>query len=164
LSAEDILDGARPGGRVVVYDDDYYYMGAVVASALAAGGAEVTMVTPVGRVAEWSYNTDEQIPTQLRLKREGVGCETLTLLSAVAEKSVELSCVYTGDTRELMADHVVMVTSREPNDDLYHELCDDCSAPGIIASAVFAGHRYAREMDAPAADVPFRRDDSVIEN
>ena len=69
-----------------------------------------------------------------------------------------------------MADHVVMVTSRDPNDALYHELCDeldiqrvgDCSAPGIIASAVLAGHRYAREMDAPAADVPFRRDDSVI--
>jgi dimethylamine/trimethylamine dehydrogenase len=170
LTADDILEGARPGGRVVVYDDDYYYMGAVVASALAAGGAEVTLVTPVGRVAEWSYYTDEQIPTQMRLKREGVRCETLTMLSAVAEKSVELSCIYTGDTRELMADHVVMVTSREPNDDLYHELCDeldiervgDCSAPGIIASAVFAGHRYAREMDAPAADVPFRRDDSVI--
>jgi len=170
LTADDILDGARPGGRVVVYDDDFYYMGAVVASALAAGGAEVTVVTPAGRVAEWSYYTDEQIPTLMRLKREGVRCETLTVLSAVAEKSVELSCIYTGDTRELMADHVVMVTSREPNDDLYHELCDeidiervgDCSAPGIIASAVFAGHRYAREMDAPAADVPFRRDDSVI--
>ncbi|MBW2275809.1 MAG: FAD-dependent oxidoreductase, partial [Deltaproteobacteria bacterium] len=170
LSAEDILDGARPGGRVVVYDDDNYYMGAVVASALAAGGAEVTVVTPVGRVAEWSYNTDEEILTQMRLKRDGVRCETLTLLSAVGEKSVELSCIYTGDTRELTADHVVMVTSREPNDALYHELCDeldierigDCSAPGIIASAVFAGHRYAREMDAPAADVPFRRDDSVI--
>jgi dimethylamine/trimethylamine dehydrogenase len=170
LTADDILEGARPGGRVVVYDDDYYYMGAVVASALAAGGAEVTVVTPVGRVAEWSYYTDEQIPTLMRLKREGVRCETLTVLSAVAEKSVELSCIYTGDTRELTADHVVMVTSRKPNDALYHELCDeldiervgDCSAPGIIASAVFAGHRYAREMDAPAADVPFRRDDSVI--
>jgi dimethylamine/trimethylamine dehydrogenase len=170
LSAEDILDGARPGGHVVVYDDDNYYMGAVVASALAAASAEVTVVTPVGRVAEWSYNTDEEIQTQMRLKREGVRCETLTMLSAVGEKSVELACIYTGDTRELMADHIVMVTSREPNDDLYHELRDeldiervgDCSAPGIIASAVLAGHRYAREMDALAADVPFRRDDPVI--
>jgi len=138
--------------------------------ALAAAGADVTIVTPVARVAEWSYNTDEEIHTQIRLKREGVRCETLTLLSGVAQKSVELSCIYTADTRELVADHVVMVTSRQPNDALYHELCDeldiervgDCSAPGIIASAVLAGHRYAREMDAPAADVLFRRDDSVI--
>jgi dimethylamine/trimethylamine dehydrogenase len=86
LSAEDILDGARPGGRVLVYDDDNYYMGAVVAIALAAGGAEVTVVTPVGRVAEWSYNTDEEILTQKRLKREGIRCETLTMLSAVRKK------------------------------------------------------------------------------
>ena len=128
------------------------------------------MVTSVGRVAEWSYNTDEEVLTQMRLKREGVRCETLTRLSAVGEKGVELSCIYTGDTRELPADHVVMVTSRKSNDALYHELCDeldiqrvgDCSAPGIIASAVLAGHRYAREMDAPAADVPFRREDAVI--
>ena len=170
LSAQDILNGARPGGRVVVYDDDYYYMGAVVASALAAAGAEVTVVTPVGRVADWSYNTDEQIPTQMRLQREGVRCETLTLLSRIGEKSIELFCTNTGDTREFPADHVVMVTSREPNDALYCELRDeldiervgDCSAPGIIASAVMAGHRYAREMDAPVEDVPFRRDDAVI--
>jgi dimethylamine/trimethylamine dehydrogenase len=170
LSAEDILNGARPGGRVVVYDDDYYYMGAVVASTLAAAGAEVTVVTPVGRVADWSYNTDEQIPTQMRLQREGVRCETLTLLSRIGEKSIELFCTNTGDTREFPADHVVMVTSREPTDALYCELRDeldiervgDCGAPGIIASAVMAGHRYAREMDAPAQDVPFRRDDAVI--
>ena len=92
------------------------------------------------------------------------------MLSAVGEKSVVLSCIYTGDTRELAADHVVMVTSREPNDALYHELCGvldiervgDCSAPGIIASAVLAGHRYAREMDGPDVEVPFRRDDPVI--
>jgi hypothetical protein len=78
-----------------------------------------------------------------------VKLETLTSLAAVGEKSVELSCVYTGNTRELLTDHVVMVTSREPNDALYTELCEeidiarvgDCSAPGIIAAAVMAGQR-----------------------
>jgi dimethylamine/trimethylamine dehydrogenase len=35
----------------------------------------------------------------------------------------------------------------------------DADAPGLIAHAVYAGHRAARELDAPAdADaVPFRR-------
>ena len=80
-------------------------MGAVVASALAAGGAEVTLVTPVGRVSEWSYNTDEQILTQMRLKREGIRYETLKRLSAVGERSVELCRIYTGDIRELMASY-----------------------------------------------------------
>ena len=170
LSAEHILDGARPGGRVVVFDDDHYYLGSVVASALVSAGAEVTIVTPAGMVASWSYNTDEQILTQKRLMREGVKIETLTSLATVGEKSVELACIYTGSTREILADHVVMVTSREPNDALYTELVDqiditrvgDCSAPGIIAAAVMAGHRYAREMDAPERDVPFLRDEPRI--
>jgi dimethylamine/trimethylamine dehydrogenase len=34
----------------------------------------------------------------------------------------------------------------------------DCLAPGLIAHAIYSGHRYARELDAPpAGDVPFRR-------
>jgi dimethylamine/trimethylamine dehydrogenase len=170
LSAEDILDGARPGGRVVVFDDDHYYLGSVVASALAAAGAEVTIVSPAAAVSAWSQNTDEQVLTQMRLMGEGVRIEVQTDLATIGEKSLELSCVYTGDTREILADHVVLVTSREPNDAIYSELCEriditrvgDCSSPGIIAAAVMAGHRYARTMDAPEQDVPFLRDDPKI--
>ncbi len=72
--------------------------------------------------------------------------------------------MHTGRKREVEVASVVMVTSREPNDALYHELCErtdivrvgDCSAPGTIATAVFAGHRYAREMDV--GETPFLRD------
>jgi dimethylamine/trimethylamine dehydrogenase len=170
LSADDVMDGARPGGHVVVFDDDSYYLGSVLALALVSAGAEVTIVTPAATVARWSYNTDEQILTQRQLMRKGVGIEALTDLRAVGEKSVELSCVYTGSTREIRADHVVMVTSREPNDGLYREFegqiditrVGDCSAPGIIAAAVMAGHRYAQEMDAPERDAPFLRDEPTI--
>jgi dimethylamine/trimethylamine dehydrogenase len=99
-----------------------------------------------------------------------VKIETHTSVDTIGEKSVELSCVYTQDTREIPADHVVLVTSREPNDALYSELCEqiditrvgDCSAPGIIAAAVMAGHRYARAMDTPERDLPFLRDESKI--
>ena len=36
---------------------------------------------------------------------------------------------------------------------------DTCS-PGIIAAAVYAGHRYARELDGAEAgdDTPFKRE------
>ena len=35
----------------------------------------------------------------------------------------------------------------------------DCLAPGTIAAAVYAGHRYARELGEPEAEgVPFRRE------
>jgi dimethylamine/trimethylamine dehydrogenase len=34
----------------------------------------------------------------------------------------------------------------------------DAEAPGLIAHAVYAGHRYARELEEPAAgDVAFKR-------
>ena len=53
---------------------------------------------------------------------------------------------------------------RTPKDELYHEIermlvdhdgprpqsvtrIGDCLAPSIIAAAVYAGHRYARELD-----------------
>ena len=58
-----------------------------------------------------------------------------------------------------------MVTARQPNDTLYQTLNEhlqqessadtptvhrigDCEAPAIIAAAVYAGHRFARELDA----------------
>ncbi|MDX1575647.1 MAG: hypothetical protein R3285_05610, partial [Kiloniellales bacterium] len=35
----------------------------------------------------------------------------------------------------------------------------DCLAPATIAAAVYAGHRYARELDAPVPEgAPFARE------
>ena len=65
----------------------------------------------------------------------------------------------------IAAQSIVMVTSRQPNDSLYSDLLEfdynqnlsrpksirrigDCDAPAIIAAAVFAGHRYARELES----------------
>jgi dimethylamine/trimethylamine dehydrogenase len=73
-----------------------------------------------------------------------------------------------------------MITARIPNDDLYYGLASqadalsaagikslarigDCLAPGIIASAVFSGHKFAREFDEPdPEDVPFKRERNVL--
>jgi len=70
--------------------------------------------------------------------------------------------------------------TRVPNDALYYELesraetlsaagikslarIGDCLAPGIIASAVFSGHKFAREFDEPdQGDVPFKRERNVL--
>ncbi|MDE3097810.1 MAG: NADH:flavin oxidoreductase, partial [Chloroflexota bacterium] len=75
----------------------------------------------------------------------------------------------------LACDALVTVTARVPNDALLGELdvrrdawhdagvrrvqcIGDALAPGLIAHAVYAGHRYAQEFDAPPpGDVPFRR-------
>ena len=76
-------------------------------------------------------------------------------------------CIYTGREEEIPASAVVLVTSRIPQDDLYHALQDeidierigDCLAPGTIATAVYSGHKYAREMDEDVpVGVPFLRE------
>ena len=83
-----------------------------MADALRAAGSEVVLVTPNGVVSAWSYYTDEQVGTQARLLEHGVQIETSTDLASVSSDSVDLRCVFTGKTRALRTDHVVMVTSR----------------------------------------------------
>ncbi len=39
----------------------------------------------------------------------------------------------------------------------------DCFAPGPIIAAVFSGHAFARELDAPdPGDVPFQRERATV--
>ena len=89
---------------------------------------------------------------------------------------VVLQCRYSSRHSTLPAAQVVSVTSRLPNDELYQALLGqadamdaagivsvsaigDCLAPGTIAAAVYAGHRYAREYDlADEAVTGFRRE------
>ena len=79
-----------------------------------------------------------------------------------------------GEQSEMACAGVVVVTSRLPNDGLYHALREreaewavagiqtierggDALAPGLIAHAVYAGHRYARELDEARPEIPFKR-------
>ena len=176
FTPDDILADAKVGGPVVLYDDDHYYMGAVLAEKLRAAGLDVTLVTPAGRVGEWSFNTEEQLRTQKRLLDLGVNILTAKAVSGFDGGSAEISCVYTGKFTDQPASSMVTVTARNPSDELYRQLLSnpdaladsginrverigDCRAPGIIAAAVYAGHRAAREMDAPdPGDVSFRRE------
>ena len=161
FTPDDIMAGRLPEGRVVLFDDDHYYMGAVVAERLHAEGLPVTLVTPEDKVAAWGSFTAEQIRTQRRLLELGVGIVTAHGLTAFDGGEAVLACAYTGREQRIAADSVVMVTARQPNDGLYRALqgrveslrrIGDCDAPAIIAAAVYAGHRYARELDAPQRD------------
>ncbi len=167
LTPDDIMAGARPAGPVLVFDDDHYYMGGVIAEALRLAGCEVTLVTPANEVSTWTTHTDEQYRIQKRLLELEVVLVTGTSLARVDDGSALLESVYTGRMREIAAASVVMTTSRAPEDALYRSLADridiqrigDCDAPGTIATAVYSGHRYAREMDAaPLSQLGFERE------
>ena len=155
---DDIMDGRLPRGRVVIFDDDHYYMAPVLAEALVKAGAKITYVCTAASVCSWGENTQEQFSSQARLIELGV---ELVLSKAVAEfdgEKVRACCIYTDHETEIAADALVLVTSREPNNGLYRDLlnlgCDetrvstigDCHQPSIIAAAIYAGHRVAREL------------------
>ena len=177
LTPDDLMDGTIPSGRVVVYDDDHYYMGGVLAELLAKNGAQVTLVTPSAYVSDWTNNTLEQVVIHPRLVEAGVEIVLNQGITEVHKDHVVSNCTYTDRTWKIEADAVVMVASRLGNDSIYEDLLQrrsewndagiqsvkivgDASAPGPIAWATYAGHRYARELDGPAIGdaLPFRRE------
>ena len=168
VTPDDIMaGGSLPDGPAIVFDDDHYYLGGVIAEALQATGRDVTLVTPANEVSAWTSHTDEQFLIQRRLLDLGVRLETGSAVARVEEGGVILESVHTGSERTLPAAAVVMVTAREPQDALFHELggrvaierVGDCLAPGTIATAVYSGHRYARELDTQLPEpVGFRRE------
>ena len=68
------------------------------------------------------------------------------------------------------------MTSREPEQGLFDALqaesrgvqqviqIGDCLAPGTIAAAVYSGHRFAREFDAPPGLLRMRRELVALED
>ena len=180
LSPDDVMDGTTlpRGRRVVVWDDDSYYMGGLMAEVLADMGCETHYLTPAPEASTWTRNTMEQHRIQALLLEKGVTIHPFANLNAIADGGITASCVFTGRTEEVEADAVVLVTSREPEDRLARELearatdwraagiesvvtIGDALAPATIAHAVYAGRRYAEELDgAPDTgdEVPFKRE------
>ncbi len=167
MTPDDIFGGAIPEGPVVLYDDDYYYIGGVIAEKLRGEGLEVTLVTPANEVSTWTSYTEEQHRIQEHILTLGIHLRTGFSLSEIQSGGVVAECIYTGRKEEIPASAVVLVTCREPYDDLYHSLRDeihidrigDCLAPGTIATSVYSGHKYAREMDAfVPVGLPFLRE------
>ncbi|MEI4263823.1 oxidoreductase [Roseovarius sp. D0-M9] len=176
LTADDIMDGVQPSGPVLVYDEDGYYLGGVIAEKLRRDGAEVTICTPSDVISPWAANTTERWRVRSHLSGMGVGIEVSHALIRFDGTEAALTCQYTGAEKTLPVAAVVMVTQRAPNDALYYELLEtvdgdaaklpftltrigDCEAPAIVAAAVYAGHRYARNLDAPQdVDMPLKHD------
>ena len=168
FTPDDIMAGRLPEGRVVLFDDDHYYMGSVLAERIKTEGRSVTLVTPEDKAAAWCTFTGEQNRSQRRLLDLGVELVTAHELCGFDGQEAALACAYTGREQRIQGDSIVLVTARRPNDALYHALAEplaakgdgrpkslrrigDCEAPAIIAAAVYAGHRYARELDTATA-------------
>jgi dimethylamine/trimethylamine dehydrogenase len=182
FTPDDIMNGHLPKGEAVIYDDDHYYMGGVIAELLAQKGCQVTLVTPSAFVSDWARNTLEQAAIHRRLVEAGVTIILNRGIAAIHGDGVETNCTYTDARRRLACGAVVLVASRVSHDALYRELVSrqgswkdagiksvkligDAAAPGPIAWATYAGHRYARELDEPDIGdaLPFQREVTALQ-
>ena len=112
-----------------------------------------------------------------RLAEMGVEIVLNRGVTEIAAGHVVSNCTYTDQTRQIDCDAVVVVASKLENNQLYHDLkareaawadaginsvriIGDAEAPGPIAWATYAGHRYARELDGEDTGdaLPFRRE------
>lgn len=164
LTPDDLFEGKPVSGPVVIYDEDGAYLGNVLAEKLVQEGHEVTYVTPAAEIAPYLALTMEQHKVIARLMELGVRIVRLKQLSRLQGGSVTFDCVHGGPSLTMNMETLIPLTSRAPSDSLYHALnvrkdewqahgvltitrIGDCEAPSIIAAAVHAGHRYARELD-----------------
>ena len=166
---DEVMTGMKVNGPVVVYDDDNFYLGGLIAERVREQGHEVILVTSDGLVSSATAVTLEQHRIQSRILEKGIKVVVSHHVSDFDGATAHLICAFSGRAHEQPAATLIPVTSREPNEGLYLELRDaistgqspiksvtrigDCAAPGPIAAAVFAGHRYARELGTNRADV-----------
>ena len=177
---QDIILGSAESGAiedpVVIFDDDHYYMAGCLAEKLRTAGHTVTLVTPAPEPSVWTQWTDEHHRVVPHLLGLGIEVVVSHVLRGFDGEAVEIGCSYTDRRRDLPCRSLVLVTGRDPNTALYDALMaaesswsgaglqsvtriGDCLAPALTADAVFAGHRYARELDADVdPDMPFARE------
>jgi dimethylamine/trimethylamine dehydrogenase len=180
---EDLFAGRDIPGPIVVFDDDNFYLGGVIAEKLREQGSDVILVTSESVVSAWTANTLEQHRIQARILELGVKVVAKHNLCTVGLGEVELACLYSDRRHKVPVNSVVLVTSRQPNDELCSALREDpkalkaagirslqaigdCDVPSTIAAAVYDGHRAARELESPPVnpDLPFRREHIALEN
>ncbi|MHB1468152.1 MAG: oxidoreductase [Solirubrobacteraceae bacterium] len=169
--------GAVDGERVLVYDADGYFTAIAMIELLLGKGKQVTVVTPFANLAPYMFLTGEAFRVNRSLRAQGVEVLASHIVTAIDRATVTGQNVWAPSAIDWEADAVVLVTQREPVDELYRQLIadegrlveegivavhriGDCVAPRLIADCVFDGHRLAREIDSedPSVPLPYLRE------
>jgi dimethylamine/trimethylamine dehydrogenase len=172
-----MLEGKEAGERVLVFDTDGYFMAVGIAEQLVREGRRVTFLTPFPAMAPYTQLTLEAPRLNRTLRALGVQVVTEQMLTEIAPGRATSAENWTGEAHQWEVDSIVLVTQRLSRDTLYRDLgrdgdaladaaitgvyqIGDCYAPGLIADAIFSGHRLAREIDSPnpAVPLPFIRE------
>ena len=130
-------------------------MGGLLAEKLAKDGHAVSLVTPAVQVSQWTVNTMEQGRIQVRLMQLGVDLICAHDLLSILIDQAEIACVYTGKTRLLPAQTIVMVTSRRPANGLFLDLQARADVfPDAGIKSVTAIGDCLRQVPSPARSIP----------
>jgi dimethylamine/trimethylamine dehydrogenase len=170
-------EGAIDGDHVVVYDTDGYFTSVGVAELLMKHGKEVTIITPFPNLGPYLFFTGEAFRINRELREAGVEIIPSHVVTEIDGNQLRGVHAFDPSPVEWRADSVVLVTQREPCDELYREVTadpqrlknegidavyriGDCVAPRLIADCVFDGHRLAREIDSddPSVPLPYLRE------
>jgi dimethylamine/trimethylamine dehydrogenase len=166
-----VAEGKQLGDRVLVVDGDGYHMGSTLAEFLARQGRQVTYVTHWETLGPYLRYTLEEQRMYQRLVELGVQILSQHLVLSYEPGKAELVHLWGGQQRTLEVDSLALATMRYSRCELYEALLEDeqgraaagisqlhligdAHTPGLIAQAVFSGHRLAREIDSPDPDVP----------
>ena len=139
-------------------------MASVLALTLHQHGLDVTLAVTKSQVGYWTNVSGEQWDIQRQLVNAGIKIHVEKSLDSFDGKNSNLACNYLGEPLTIKVHTVIPVTSRKPNDSIYHDLMarqdqwesagiksvrriGDCEAPGIIAQAIYAGHQVAYKID-----------------
>jgi dimethylamine/trimethylamine dehydrogenase len=177
LTPDDVFQGARPDGPLLILDDDHATLGSALAEKFAREGLVVTLATPAVLVGFWTQLTLEQAATEARLVSLGVELRTRVMPAAIGPGALHFTDGTTGKDGVLPFASLLHVGAREAVDALAHGLLarrpqwaeaglrsvariGDCEVPAMIVHAVYSGRRYAEELDDPPDPdrPPFRRD------
>ena len=178
LTPDHLMDGDMPpDGPVAVYDDDHAYIAGVIAEKLAQAGHEVIFVTPESLVSSFTTLTLEQHRIQARLIELGVDVCCNQVLKSLDQTAMQIACSFSGNIQTIACNSAVLVTERSRETALFDalqgkglntlELIGDAAGPALIADAVFAGHKAARDFERPKTDVDrdwFRREIIDLKN
>jgi 2,4-dienoyl-CoA reductase-like NADH-dependent reductase (Old Yellow Enzyme family)/thioredoxin reductase len=136
LTPEDLLERhARTGKRVVVYDNTSYEVGPGIAELLANQGKDVTFVTTDSGIAMsvTELGINKVIAARLLPKIRFVPS---TRIARIAPEFLTLEHVHTGAATTLeMIDNVILVTSKPPEESLYHALLGHAAEVHVIGDA-----------------------------
>ena len=163
FTPDDVMDGARIDGPVVIYDDDGTYLAAALAEKLLADGAEVAVVTPHATFARWTALTLEQDRLTRRMLERGVRLETATQLGSFDNENAHCECVHTGRavtsaTPPAVPSKTTAATEGEPLSRGEPACPDRLVPPGTAGSRVKwqCSSRRAQRPDLPVGDGQLR--------